>query len=65
MRALIAPYWVNYHVDHHMLIYVPCYNLPKLHALLMAKGYGPHMEIQKNYTDVLRLATSKPALAAA
>ena len=49
-RALWAPYWVNYHVDHHMLIYVPCYNLPKLHALLLAKGYGPRMEIQKNYS---------------
>jgi fatty acid desaturase len=63
MRALIAPYWVNYHVDHHMLIYVPCYNLPRLHRLLLAKGYGPRMEIQKNYADVLRLATSKPAAA--
>mgnify|MGYP001552041806 CR=1 FL=1 len=62
-RALWAPYWVNYHVDHHMLIYVPCYNLPKLHRLLLAKGYGPKMEIRKNYADVLRLATSKPAAA--
>jgi len=65
VRALIAPYWVNYHVDHHMLIYVPCYNLPKLHALLLEKGHGPKMEIRKNYADVLRLATSKPSLAAA
>jgi fatty acid desaturase len=64
-RALWAPYWVNYHVDHHMLIYVPCYNLPKLHALLLAKGYGPRMEIQKTYFDVLKLATSKPMPAAA
>jgi len=63
VRALIAPYWVNYHVDHHMLIYVPCYNLPKLHRLLLAKGYGPQMEIRKNYIDVLKLATSKPAAA--
>jgi len=59
-RAIVAPYWVNYHVDHHLLFYVPCYNLPKLHKMLLAKGFGPKMEIQKNYASVLRLATSKP-----
>lgn len=59
-RALFAPYWVNYHVDHHLLFYVPCYNLPALHALLLEKGLGPKMEIQKDYADVLRLATSRP-----
>jgi fatty acid desaturase len=59
-RALVAPYWVNYHVDHHLLFYVPCYNLPKLHALLLAKGYGKKMEIQPNYRAILALATSKP-----
>jgi fatty acid desaturase len=61
-RALIAPYWVNYHVDHHVLMYVPCFNLPKLHALLLAKGYGPKMEIQPDYPTMLRRATSKVAL---
>ncbi|HEY8697197.1 MAG TPA: fatty acid desaturase family protein [Rhizomicrobium sp.] len=61
-RALIAPYWVNYHVDHHVLMYVPCFNLPKLHALLLAKGYGPKMEIQPDYPTMLRRATSKPTL---
>jgi len=60
VRALVAPYWVNYHVDHHLLFYVPCYNLPKLHALLLAKGLGPRMEIQPDYVTMLKLATSKP-----
>lgn len=59
-RAFLAPYWVNYHVDHHLLMYVPCYNLPKLHALLLAKGFGPQMEIQKSYATVLAMATSRP-----
>lgn len=59
-RAILAPYWVNYHVDHHLLFYVPCYNLPKLHAMLLKKGYGPKMEIRKNYAEILKLATSKP-----
>jgi len=60
VRALIAPYWVNYHVDHHLLFYVPCYNLTKLHALLLAKGFGPRMEIRRNYREILSLAMSKP-----
>jgi fatty acid desaturase len=59
-RALFAPYWVNYHVDHHLLFYVPCYNLPALHALLLQKGFAPKMEIRQTYAEVLRLATSKP-----
>ena len=60
VRALVAPYWVNYHVDHHLLFYVPCYNLRRLHALLLAKGFGPRMEIRKNYREILSLAMSKP-----
>jgi fatty acid desaturase len=63
-RALVAPYWVNYHVDHHVLFYVACYNLPKLHALMLEKGYGPKMEIQPSYAAVLKLATAKPELVA-
>jgi fatty acid desaturase len=59
-RAFVAPYWVNYHVDHHLLFHVSCYNLPRLHALLLAKGYGPKMEIQPNYATVMKMATSKP-----
>ena len=31
---LIAPYWVNYHCEHHMYAAVPCYNLGKLHKLI-------------------------------
>jgi fatty acid desaturase len=59
-RATLAPYWVNYHVDHHLMMYVPCYNLPRLHALLLAKGFGPRMEIQPDYVTILKMATSKP-----
>ncbi len=62
-RALFAPYWVNYHVDHHLLFYVPCYNLPKLHEMLLAKGYGEKMEIKPNYIAIWREATSKQKIA--
>jgi len=39
---------------------VPCYNLPRAHRLMLAKGYGPRMEIQPGYIAMLALATSKP-----
>lgn len=59
-RALLAPYWVNYHVEHHMMIYVPCYNLPLAHELLRREGLHDKMEIQPNYLEVLKIATSRP-----
>jgi fatty acid desaturase len=60
-RAVCAPYWVNYHVEHHVLMFVPCYRLPAARAALLAKGYGDRIETRKGYTAVLRLATSKAA----
>ncbi|MDX2157764.1 MAG: fatty acid desaturase family protein [Hyphomicrobiaceae bacterium] len=60
-RALVAPYFVNYHLEHHLLFYVPCYNLPRLHALLMAGPLAHRMETRPGYLSVLKLATSRPA----
>lgn len=65
MRATLAPYWVNYHVEHHMFMWVPCYRLPRLHAMLGEKGLHPRMEIAPSYLAVLQAASSRPALAAA
>lgn len=59
-RALIAPYWVNYHCEHHMFMHVPCYNLPLAHRLLKAKGVTPGMLIAPGYWDVISQASSKP-----
>jgi fatty acid desaturase len=56
-RALLAPYWVNYHLEHHLLIFVPCWKLPRAHALLLAKGYGPRMEMASGYREVLSRAS--------
>jgi fatty acid desaturase len=59
-RIFIAPYFVNYHLEHHLLFYVPCYKLPKLHAILMQGPHAARMEVQRGYLNVLRLATAKP-----
>ncbi len=58
-RALIAPYFVNYHLEHHLLFFVPCYNLPRLHHILISGPLGPRMEIEHGYRAVMRRATSK------
>ncbi|MBI1200092.1 MAG: fatty acid desaturase [Phenylobacterium sp.] len=60
-RIFLAPYWVNYHCEHHMFMHVPCYNLARTHRLLKAKGVTPRMLTAPGYVDVLRMASSRPA----
>ena len=58
-RALLAPYWVNYHLEHHLFTQLPCWQLPKAHALLRQRGVTARMEVQPGYLTVLRLATRR------
>lgn len=58
-RALIAPYWVNFHAEHHLFMYLPCYRLPEAHRLLVEKGLIKRMEVRPGYLDVMKLATSQ------
>jgi len=30
-KIFFGPYWVNYHVEHHAYMFVPCYRLKALH----------------------------------
>lgn len=60
MRLFLAPYYVNYHLEHHLVMHMPCFNLPKLHNLMVEKGFNDQMEVGRSYWDVLRLATSRP-----
>ena len=57
-RMLIAPYWVNYHGEHHMFTQIPCWNLPLAHRLLSRQGAVCRMEAQPGYLQVLRLASA-------
>lgn len=63
MGLILAPYWVNYHLEHHLVMHVPCRALPRMHRLMLAKGHGPKMEIGRTYWDVLKAASSRPAIA--
>jgi fatty acid desaturase len=64
-RLLIAPYWVNYHCEHHMFMHLPCYRLPRAHKLLAKKGITDQMEVKRGYWGVLKEASSRPAAPAA
>ncbi|MEI6440068.1 MAG: fatty acid desaturase family protein [Alphaproteobacteria bacterium] len=58
-RIILAPYYVNYHCEHHMFMHLPCYVLPKAHRLLKTKGVTDGMRIEPGgYLSVIRLATS-------
>ncbi len=57
-RATVAPYYVNYHCEHHLFMGVPSYNLPMTHALLGDAGYHPRIKMADNYMSVLREVTS-------
>lgn len=55
-RALVAPYWVNYHLEHHMVMHVPCWRLPQLHEKLLAQGLGGDMRIAPTYLSAMKEA---------
>ena len=61
-RATVAPYWVNFHSEHHLFMGVPCYSLPRTHALLGQGGYHAKMTIAPDYLAVLRQVTTSPAV---
>ena len=60
VRAFIAPYWVNFHAEHHLFMHVPCWKLPALHAAVRARPEGGRMEVAPGYVSVLREASRKP-----
>lgn len=58
IRLLLAPYWVNYHLEHHLFMFVPCWRLPAAHRFLRAGIGGRRIEFKPGYLAVLRAATS-------
>ena len=58
-RALIAPYHVNFHAEHHLFMHMPCWNLPRAHRLLVAKGRTGGMLTAPGYLAVLKAASSR------
>jgi fatty acid desaturase len=60
-RLLIGPNRVNYHLEHHLLMTVPHYQLPRMHALLRERGLLARACVEpRGYAAILRNAASKP-----
>lgn len=57
-RMTVAPYHVNFHLEHHLMAAVPCYRLPRVHALLRERGAVGE---PSTYGEVLRLASARDA----
>ena len=55
-RLFIAPNRVQYHLEHHLLMTVPHYNLPKFHEMLRDRGVLEGACVADHYGQVLRRA---------
>jgi fatty acid desaturase len=55
-RLFIAPNRVQYHLEHHLLMTVPHYNLPKFHEMLRQRRLLEDACVADNYAEVLRRA---------
>jgi fatty acid desaturase len=55
-RLTVAPFQVNYHMEHHVMISVPYFRLPAMHRLLRERGVVP---AAPSYLDVLRMVSAR------
>jgi fatty acid desaturase len=53
-RFMWAPYWMNYHAEHHLLPSVPAPRLKELHARLQKREDVPPVLIRPSYSQALR-----------
>lgn len=58
-RLFVAPNRVNYHLEHHLLMTVPHYNLRRMHRILEERGVLAGACVARGYLGVLRLAAGK------
>ena len=58
-RLLLAPNRVNYHLEHHLLMNVPHYHLPRMHRLLEQRGALADALVNRGYPGVFLKAASK------
>lgn len=55
-RVTVAPHRVNYHLEHHLMMTVPYFRLPKLHQILEDRGALKNAFVAHGYREVLKLA---------
>jgi fatty acid desaturase len=57
-RLTVAPHRVNYHLEHHLLMTVPFFNLPRLHALLRERQALAHACVERGSLAVFAQAAA-------
>jgi fatty acid desaturase len=60
-RLFVAPNFVNYHLEHHLIMTVPHYNLPRMHRILRDRGVLQGACVEQGYLGLLKRAASRPA----
>ncbi len=53
-RPFVAPFNLNYHLEHHLHSNVPCYHLADFHRFLRAKGVYEQTEFPHGYRELFR-----------
>jgi fatty acid desaturase len=61
-RMTVAPFRVNFHMEHHVMVSVPYYRLRPMHRMLRERGIVPP---PPGYTNVLRIVSSRTTAAGA
>lgn len=60
-RLFVAPNYVNYHLEHHLIMTIPHYKLARMHRLLRERGALDGACVVQGYFGILKLAASKAA----
>ena len=53
-RGLVAPYFMNYHAEHHLLPSVPAPRLKELQRQVSARDDVPPVLVRRSYGEALR-----------
>jgi len=62
-RFLMVPYNIGLHIEHHVDMGIPCWNLPAMHRELRASGWVPDVLVYPNYRSLWRKLASAEATA--
>ncbi len=53
-KPFLAPFDLNYHLEHHLSSSVPCYNLKAFHGYLKEKGVYDDADFPRGYMDLFQ-----------
>ncbi len=56
-RLTLAPNFVNYHMEHHLLPGIAPHQYPRMHRMLNARGFYQHADVAPGYINVIARLT--------